>query len=480
VISGPNAGGKTVILKAIGLAALMAKAGIHLPVEEGSCLPVLSRVFADIGDQQDIQQDFSTFSAHMRNIREILHGASRGALVLLDELAGSTDPQEGAALALAILERLEDKGALVVATTHYPQVKAWAQSRPGAQNAAMEFDWEKLSPTYRLRQGIPGQSSALEIARKMQLEEEVLELAARRSAGEEIRLEALLRDVQRQRSMLEEERAQAAALRARLQELVSSQEKLVRSLREERESFLREKRRRLSAELQEARDRIRGLLAGLAVAPDRRQLHQKRVELEELACGLREQPPLPPGKMLPLGHAKTGDQVEVIPLGQRGILLEDPSSGRARVRVLVGQMEVLVDVNALGGVESGSTEATKAGEPHQEPGRMGHGFEVPAQLDLRGKRAEEAIEELAQYLDRALLSPRQEVRIIHGHGTGALKRAVRQWLSGCSWICGFRPGVKGEGGDGVTMVALRGGGLQGQDQTNEPVERVREKRPRRG
>lgn len=455
VISGPNAGGKTVLLKALGLAVLMARAGIYPPVEQGSRLGFFSQVFADIGDQQDLQQDFSTFSAHMRNIREILHGADEGSLVLLDELAGSTDPQEGAALALAVLEELLERGAVVVATTHYPQVKVWAQERDGAKNAAMEFDWEKLAPTYRLREGIPGQSSALEIARRMELPEEVLDLASKRLQGEELRLEALLREAQRERSALEEERGRLVAMKARLEELVARQEELVRGLRDERESFLREKRRRLSAEIQEARQRIREVMAGLSGARSPKEVHEARARLEEVAFELRGPLPDTRSPALPLGDARPGDPVEVVPLGQQGVLLDDPSSGKGKVRVQVGQMEVWVDVGSLGGVPSHGPDSAREKAGISSAVLTGEGVQAPRELDLRGMRADDALEELAHYLDRALLGPMQEVRIIHGHGTGALKRAVRQWLANCPWIIGFRPGIKGEGGDGVTVVELR-------------------------
>lgn len=456
VISGPNAGGKTVLLKGLGLAALMAKAGLHIAADQGSRMPFFSKVFADIGDQQDLQQDFSTFSAHMRNLREILRAASRGSLVLLDELAGSTDPQEGAALALSILERLMEKGALVVATTHYPQLKAWAQARHGALNAAMEFDWERLTPTYRLRQGLPGQSSALEIARKMELPEEVLETALERLKSDEIRLEALLRELQQERNRLEEERTRAEAARRRLEELSASQETLLRNLREEREAFLREKQRRLSLEIREAREQIRNILAALSAAPSHKKVQESRLELEELAAGLRAQAPLPREKILPLGNVKPGDRVYVIPLGKEGILMDDPSSAKGRVKVLVGSMEVWADRDCLGGVESPQSREGGAGKGPPSGQRGATAEEIPAQLDLRGKRAEEALEELAHYLDKALLGTRGQVRVIHGHGTGALKRAVRKWLSECSWISGFRPGTRGEGGDGVTVVFLAG------------------------
>ncbi len=470
VISGPNAGGKTVLLKALGLAALMAKSGLHVPVDRGSRMPFFKKIFADIGDQQDTHQDFSTFSAHMRNLREILRRASEGSMVLLDELAGSTDPQEGSALALAVLEKLMEKGALVVASTHYPQVKAWAQGRPGALNAAMEFDWETLTPTYKMRQGIPGESSALEVARKMELPEEVLEAASRRLRGDEMRLEALLREMQQQRKALEQERDKLQVARARWEELAAEREKLVRSLKEEREAFLREKRRRLSAEIQEARERIKQLLAEISGSPTRKKLQHGRMQLEELAAGLRSQVLSAPEKILPLGEAKPGDRVHVIPLGQQGILMDDPSLAKGKVRVLVGRMEVWVDTDSLGGTEAPESQQVDAVSGISSVVGTAPVVESPSQLDLRGRRTEDALEELAQYLDRALLGPMPQVRIIHGHGTGALKSAVRKWLSQCSWISGFRPGTRGEGGDGVTVVSLRGPDPGQESETQEPVE----------
>lgn len=458
VVSGPNAGGKTVLLKALGLAALMAGAGIHPPVDSGSRLGFFPLVLADIGDQQDLERDFSTFSAHMRNIKEILEVAHDGSLVLLDELAGSTDPQQGAALALAILEELLDRGAVVVATTHYPQVKLWAKDRDGAQNAAMEFDWDKLVPTYRLREGVPGQSSALEIARRMQVPHRVLETAATKLGGDQLRLETLLQEVQRERSSLEEQRFQLETAKARMQELVAKQEELVRSLKEERENFLREKRRRLWKEIQEARETIRQTLICLRAARSPKEALEARISLEDLASNLRSPPPETPVDRLPLGEVKPGDMVQVIPLGKPGVLLEELSNGKTKVRVRVGKMDVLTDVTSLGGVIR--TQAQQGSSGGDLPTISAPRAEVPLQLDLRGMRAEEALEEMARYLDRALLGSSDEVRIIHGHGTGSLKKAVRDWLSGCGWIAGFRPGVRAEGGDGVTVVQLRARRIQ--------------------
>jgi DNA mismatch repair protein MutS2 len=455
VISGPNAGGKTVLLKAVGLAALMVRAGMHVPADEGSRLPFLPSVFADIGDQQDIQQDVSTFSGHMRNIRDILAEAKEDSLVILDELAGSTDPQEGAALALAILDELDKRGCRVLVTTHYPQLKAWGQGRKGARNGAMEFDWERMAPTYRLRLGIPGQSSALEVARRMGLPEKTLESAAGRLRGDEIRLEALLREIERQRSALEEERRRDAELRVRLEEAVSRQELTLRAIREEKEAFRLEKRRKLAAEIQEARQRIRDAMKDLAAARRRPEVDRVRAAVADVERDLRPSPPVRTRVPIPLGRAHSGDAVEILALGQKGVLLDDPATARRRVRVQVGAMEVLVEPHDLGGAEPMVGPAGGAAARSGEVGTLLR--EVSPEIDLRGMRVEDALEEVERYLDQALLSRRDEVRVIHGHGTGALKKAVRQWLSGCSWIGGFRAGARGEGGDGATVVLLKRG-----------------------
>jgi DNA mismatch repair protein MutS2 len=450
VISGPNAGGKTVLLKAAGLAALMARAGLAIPADAGSRLPFFTGVFADIGDQQDLHEDVSTFSGHMRNVRLILEAADQGSLVLLDELAGSTDPHEGTALALAVLERLQSQGSRVLVSTHYAAVKAWAQDRPGVKNAAMGFDWERMVPTYRLHPGLAGRSSALEIAGRMGLPEGVLADAAARLRGDEVNLEALLREVERQRQILDAREEQGRLLNARLAEAVALQEKLATSLRQEREAFLREKRGRLSSEIREARQRIREALRSLERSAAGRDVEAARAVIRGVEAGMRPPPLAPARAPLPLGAVHAGDPVEVLPIGQRGILLDEPSDSRGRLRVRVGGKELSVQRDSLGGVE-----APGGPGPARVPGAEIRGpaaGEIPSELDLRGMRVDEALESVARYLDQALLGRRHEVRIVHGHGTGALKQAVRQWLSQCPWIGGVRPGQRGEGGDGATVV----------------------------
>jgi DNA mismatch repair protein MutS2 len=453
LISGPNAGGKTVLLKALGLAVLMERAGLHIPANPGSRMPAFEDIFADIGDQQDIQQDISTFSGHMRHMRQILELANERSLVILDELAGSTDPQEGTSLALAILEALYEKGTRVLVTTHYPALKVWAQGHSHVRNGAMEFNWARMEPTYRLHLGIPGQSSALEVARRIGLPETLLERAKINLQGEETDLEGLLRELQQQRSALEEERRMASLLTTRLQETLTDQEELNRSLRDARADFLSDKKRRLSSEIKDARQRIRAAMKAFLRTQGPTALETARSTIRDIEAGLRPPPITPKRPVHPLGMACPGDLVEILPLGQQGVLLDDPHKKRGRLRVKVGSMEVQVDPDALGGVEN----KREIGEDDSLSPiiRTPASPDIPAKIDLRGMTVEDALDAVERYIDQSLLSQTEEVRVIHGHGTGALKQAVRKWLSFCGLIEGYRPGDRFEGGDGATIVRLR-------------------------
>lgn len=453
VISGPNAGGKTVLLKSVGLALLMARAGIHVPADPGSMLPVFKGVFADIGDQQDINTDISTFSGHMVNLRQILERVEQDSFVILDELAGSTDPQEGSKLALALLDELCHRGARVMVTTHYPALKAWAQARNGARNAAMEFDWERMEPAYRLQLGVPGVSSALEIAQRMGLPREVMERARALMEADETKLEELLRDLERERACLERERKEVGLLRSRLEETLARNREMLALASKDRETFLREKRQRLSSEIQDARRRIREALASLEKARTHKDVEMVRGQIRDLETELRPPPIAMASPPRPLGRVGPGDPVMVIPLGEVGILMEEPSDGKGRVRVKLGGMEVSVGMDALGGVDR--QEAVTSHEVPSGASGLPPIQEISSQIDLRGMRVEEAIAVLERYFDRAIMSGREEIRIIHGHGTGALKQAVRRWLSASPWASAFRPGGRGEGGDGATVVILR-------------------------
>jgi DNA mismatch repair protein MutS2 len=453
VISGPNAGGKTVLLKALGLAILMERAGLHIPAVPGSRIPPFDGIYADIGDQQDILRDVSTFSGHIEHVREILRMANDRSLVILDELAGSTDPQEGTSLALAILEDLYERGSCVLVSTHYPAIKAWAQGHPHVRNAAMEFNWTRMEPTYKLRAGVPGQSSALEIARRIGLPEGLMERAKRHLHGQQTDLDYLLQELQEQRSALEEDKRQVSILRKRHQEEMSEREELNRSLRQERDDFVRAKKKRLATEIKEARHRVREVMKTIAKARTPADVQRARENIRILEDEMRPAPSLICDPPRPLGQVRPGDPVEIVPLGKRGILLDDPEEKHGRLRVKVGSMEIHVDQHALGGVDP---EETSSQKPQQTTSiRAPKAVETSSQIDLRGMKVDDAMETIERYMDQTLMGQRDEVRIIHGHGTGALKKAVREWLSNCAFVEDYRPGDRFEGGDGATIVRLR-------------------------
>ena len=455
VISGPNAGGKTVLLKAVGLSIFMARSGLFIPAKQGSKIPALHHVLADIGDQQDISLDMSTFSGHMRNLKEILEAASDTELVILDELAGSTDPQEGASLALAILEALMEQGARVVVSTHYPALKAWAQGRSGARNGAMMFDWDRMAPTYRMHMDSPGRSSALDIAARMGLPDRVLDKARAFLTGEETNLEELLKDLEQKRTELEARSDEAERLNRRLEEELNKRQSAARALNLEMESFRREKRNRLSSEVKEARQRLKETVKGLFFAKRHSDIEKARESIRRVEEGLKPVPIRPERPARPLEQAKPGDEVEVPLLGKKGVLLEDPEESKGRVRVQVGQLEIRVDPNSLGRTDSRGINAFRA--PKTTSIKSPSAPEVPPEIDLRGNRVDDALDAVERYLDQALLGRRDRVRIIHGHGTGALKQAIRDWLNDCAWVKTHMPGGRHEGGDGATIVNLKSG-----------------------
>jgi DNA mismatch repair protein MutS2 len=288
----------------------------------------------------------------------------------------------------------------------------------------------------------------------MGISDEILERARNHLSGDATDMEHLLRDLEGQRENLENERQQATLHRERLATSLSEQEELVRSLRSERDQFLREKKRRLSAEIRDARAKVRDAIKNLSAARNRIAVEHVRRDLRSIEEEMRPSPLLSKKAAKPLGRVQPGDAVEVLPIGQKGILLDDPSKSRGRVRVKVGSIEVLVDEGSLGGVEGEGGPIQTGGvasvESEPKPDR-----DIPGKIDLRGMRVEEALPAVERYLDEALLSRREEVLIIHGHGTGALKKAVREWLSGCSFIQGHRPGDRYEGGDGATVVMLK-------------------------
>jgi DNA mismatch repair protein MutS2 len=461
VVSGPNTGGKTVILKIVGLFALMARAGFHLPCEPESDMAIFPSVYADIGDAQDLVRDLSSFSAHMTQMIQLLaeakHGLPRGqTVVLLDEPVTSTDPAEGAALAEALLSRFVALNMKVVVTTHYGDLKALAQTTPGFANAAVEFDATTLAPTYRLFMGIPGGSSALEIAGRLGMDRALLDDARQRLKKDDRTLEHLLADLQsKQRRLLDDiertasarseaERAadEARERAARLQETETAQRKGIKS--------------RLNEQFSRARAEVQATIDAIKREQKLDKAKEAKHRLFELQQEAEKELPST-DTPIPLDRLTVGDQVEISGLGMIGRLLEAPQ-GKKRVRVKVGEGELLATVANLVGIarKGGSLMQSDSGQVANRVARSDAPYheEEPA-IDVRGQAADEALDHVIAALDRAALSGAPLLRVIHGHGTGKLKTTLRKYLSDSPYVATARPGDRTEGGDGVTVIALR-------------------------
>lgn len=458
VISGPNTGGKTVTLKIVGLFALMVRAGLPLPCAADSDMAVFPGIYADIGDAQDLANDLSSFSAHMTQMIRLLQEASPGrskSLVLLDEPVTSTDPAEGAALAEALLLRLAGLGMKVVATTHYNQLKVLAQGEPGFRNASVEFDVGTLSPTYRLQMGLPGGSSAIEIAGRLGMEEAILDHAMRLLNKGDRSLEQVLGELQEKQRRLSEDAARAAELRIEAErsarEAAEIADRLRTSEREERKGT----RKKLADELLRARAQVQGIVEE---AKRERTLVKAREAKEKLAeVEVRGQPLLTEAvDVVPLDRLQAGDRVELARLGKTGVLLEAPQ-GKKRVRVRVGDVEMSVAVSSLIGLGGPhESERSAAAAPRRLPPSAPLAeAEAATVLDLRGRMADEALDATVAALDRAALAGAPLLRIIHGHGTGRLKAVIRDYLKSSPYVAAFRAGERAEGGDGVTVVELK-------------------------
>ncbi|WP_447977561.1 endonuclease MutS2 [Candidatus Nitrospira bockiana] len=461
IISGPNTGGKTVTLKVLGLFALMVRAGLQPPCGPDSEMGFFPEVYADIGDAQDLTKNLSSFSAHMTQMIDLLKEAESRpagappALVLLDEPATSTDPAEGAALAEALLRRLARLGLKVVVTTHYNALKALGQTTPAFMNASVGFDVSTLSPTYRVIMGVPGGSSAIEIAGRLGMDESILEDALRLVRREDRSLERMLSDLQEKQRRLEADAAEIAALKSRTERATRESEAVAARL----SATEREERKRLkkqwAEELARARTEIHAALEALKKEQTRTHAKQAAQRVSELHADVSRR--LAEGDHgVPLERLRPGDSVELIGLGARAVLLEAPG-GKKRVRVQMGGREMSVEVSSLLGTDdSALPEAPRAPAPPFRPRSPAatHGEGV-AVLDLRGKTADEALDLTVAALDRAALAGTPFLRLIHGHGTGRLKASLRAYLRDSPYVAGFRAGERAEGGDGVTIVELK-------------------------
>ncbi len=468
IITGPNTGGKTVTLKTIGLLALMAQAGLHIPAQSGSEISLFNDIFADIGDEQSIEQSLSTFSGHITNIIRILEKADQRSLVILDELGAGTDPQEGAALARAILLHLLKRGITTFVTTHHPELKAFAHATPGVVNASAEFDLETLRPTYHLSIGLPGRSNALAIAQRLGLPEEIIHNARAELDPEDLRAEDLLDEIHRQRDVSRQNRLAAEAYRQEAEDLHAELVTRLENIEDERRSILEKARAEAENELKELQAEIRQTRRALART---RQPIEVLEQIEEQTDTILAKVEKPVERQTRLQRSGTltrairlGDKVHLRSLDVKGVVT---SLGEEEAEVQVGVLRVrarLSELRPLAGGEQQDLEPTQEMPLISSQSKKGskqpsiHYASSPGiELDLRGKRADEALEALERYLDSAYLAGLPFVRIIHGKGTGKLRDTVRQALTNHPHVTAYEAGSDKEGGDGVTIAKFSGG-----------------------
>lgn len=459
IITGPNTGGKTVALKTVGLFALMAQSGLHLPAGEGTELSVFKEVFADIGDEQSIEQSLSTFSSHMKNIKEIVDLASEECLVILDELGAGTDPTEGAALAMAILSYLYDKGSKVLASTHYSELKSFAFSKEGMENASMEFDVKTLSPTYKLTIGLPGKSNAFEIAARLGLREEVISLGKSLMDDESLRMEDMLTHIEEEKSKAEEEREKLLAAKKEYEKKLAKLEEERKKIRLKQERIIEKAKETARLMLNKIQREAEEIIDNLkdAETADQASMRDKAVQrarewLKKADEGLQDSK----GSLVQkarTGHRrplKAGQKVKIAGLNQEGYILSiDDSTKEAQVQV--GIMKINLPLASLIPVEE---EAAETEKNRFASIAMTKAREISTELDLRGLTVEEAFMKVDSYLDDAKLAGMKTVVLIHGKGTGALRRGINEMLKKRSDIKSFRLGNIDEGGSGVTVVEL--------------------------
>ena len=460
VVTGPNTGGKTVSLKTTGLLTLMALAGLHIPAADRSRISVFREVYADIGDEQSIEQSLSTFSSHMTNVVSFLKQADEDSLVLFDELGAGTDPTEGAALAISILDFLHQRGIRTMATTHYSEIKIYALRTPGVENACCEFDVETLSPTYRLLIGVPGKSNAFAISKKLGLGDDIIRHARSLLSEADVSFEDVISGLEKQRTELEQEKAGVERTREELETLRKSLAKKEQELTSRKRNMLSDSSEEARRILKEAKDYADKTISWYQKhGGNTREMEQERTRLrnrmdelgrnvKQISSASREK-----GRMT-ASDIHVGDRVKVISLGLTGTVSTLPD-GKGFLFVTLGIMRTKVRLDDLIPVEE--EEITAPGLKRTSSGRisMAKSMAVSPEINLLGKTVDEACAELDKYLDDAAIAHLEQVRIVHGKGTGALRKGVHQFLKRNRHVASFRLGEYGEGDAGATIAKLR-------------------------
>ena len=454
VITGPNTGGKTVALKTIGLLSMMAQAGLPVPASEKSSIPVFDSIFADIGDEQSIEQTLSTFSWHMGNISRIINITSSRSLVLLDELGTSTDPVEGSALARSLLLHFRSQGIMTVATTHFSDIKTFAHATPGFQNASMDFDPVTLAPTYHLRPGVPGGSNALATAARLGIPTAVIDGAKEMISEGTQQLEALLADLMTEKQQAEAITASLQVEKEQTEQRRTELENELRTLKREERKVIQEARDLVVNEVAELQREIRQAISDLRKEKSREKVEQARRSM----AAVQEQMNSEVWQAAPVTADIALEEDDMIAVGDTVLLKEanlqatvlSLSGDTQQVEVQAGQTRLKLGLSGVEKVKSGAGARVDAVRMVKPPPRK----KASLELDLRGKRADEVTPELDTYLNDASLSNLGEVRIIHGFGTGVVRTIVRDFLHSHPLVRSYRPGERGEGGDGVTMVKL--------------------------
>ena len=464
IITGPNTGGKTVSLKTAGLLVMMAQSGLHIPASHASTLPIFGDVFADIGDEQSIEQSLSTFSSHMKNIVSIIDKASYDSLVLVDELGAGTDPTEGAALAIAILERFYDSGALTMATTHYNELKKYALATSGVENAAMEFDVETLTPTYRLLIGVPGKSNAFEISKKLGLSESVIERASEHIKHGDMEFENVISSIEDDKRKAAADRLDAESMRAEIEERLKKLEEKEQALSEKRADIIAEAKREARELLRETKSAVKDVQKDLrrlqksgahtnlntgALEKSRRKINEAEDLVSEKVVKQVNSEPVSADTL------KVGDRVKLLTLGQNGTILSLPDE-KGNLMVNIGALKVKARLQDLMLINEGKDRKPQAKSSSKYGSLLrSKSSSVSASINVMGKNLDDALADVEKYLDDVYMAGLDMASIIHGRGGGILKDGIRQMLKRKKYVDSFGAASYNDGGEGVTIVRMK-------------------------